>query len=138
MTALALVTTTKLEVVESIEQMTLPTAEVCSPGQAVRLDTSTGKYTKANGSSAAEARIYGVVVGGKVNVAGEPVTAIKKGVIDGYDLSGLAYDAPVYLSDTDGALDTAAGTVSTVVGRVIPGTATTLGTAFDKLLLVDL
>jgi len=138
MANLALVTANKLEVVESISQMTLPTAEVCSPGQAVRLDTSNGKYTKANGTTAAEARIYGVVVGGKANVAGEPVTAIRKGVLDGYDLSGLAYDAPVYLSDTDGALADAAGTVSVVVGRVIPGTSTTLGTAFDKLLLVDL
>lgn len=138
MANLALVTATKLEVVESRSQMTLPTAEVCSPGQAVRLDTSSGKFTKANGTTAPEARIYGIVVGGKANVANEPVTAIRKGVIDGYDLSGLAYDAPVYLSDTDGALADAAGTVSVVVGRVIPATSTTLGTAFDKLLLVDL
>ena len=136
MANLALVTAAKLEVVESIEQMTLPTEEVVSPGQVARLATATGKFTKANGTTAPEARAYGVVVGGKANVAGEPVTAIKQGVIDGYDLSGLAYDAPVYLSDTDGALADAAGTVSVIVGRVIPGTSTTLGTAFDKLLLV--
>lgn len=138
MTVISLVTANKLEVVESIQQITLPTAEVVSPGQAARLDTSNGKLTKANGATAPEARVLGIATGGVANIAGQPVTAIKKGVIDGYDLSGLAYDAPVYLSDTDGALDTAAGTVSTVVGRVIPGTSTTLGTAFDKLLLVDL
>ena len=138
MADLTLLTANKLEVVESIEQMTLPTAEVCSPGQAVRLDTSTGKWTKSNGSSAGEARIYGLVVGGVANVAGMPVTAIRQGVIDGYDLSGLAYDAPVYLSDTDGALADAAGTVSVVVGRVIPATSQALGVANDKLLLVDL
>lgn len=138
MANLALVTANKLEVVESIEQMTLPTAEVVSPGQAARIDVANGRFTKANGSSAAEARIYGIATGGKANVAGEPVTAIKKGVVDGYDLSGLAYDAPVYLSNTDGVLADTPGTVSVVVGRVIPGTSTTLGTPYDKLLLVDL
>jgi hypothetical protein len=141
MADLSLVTANKVEVVESFEQMTLPTDEVVSPGQAARLATATGKFTKANASSAAEARIYGIAVGGVANVAGQPVTAIRKGVIDGYDLSGLAYDAPVYLSITDGALTDvnpdAYGEVA-IVGRVIPGTSTTLGTAFDKLLLVDL
>lgn len=138
MAVIALVTANKLDVVESIEQMTLPTAEVCNPGQAVRLDTTTGNWTKANGTAAGEARAYGVVVGGIPNVAGQAVTAIKRGVVDGYDLDALAYDAPVYLSDTDGALDTAPGTVNTPVGRVIPGTGTTIGTAHDKLLLIDL
>ena len=138
MANLSLVTANKLEVVESILQFTLPTAEVVSPGQAARLDTANGKLTKANGSSAGEARILGVVVGGVANIAGMPQTAIRKGVVDGYDLSGLAYDAPVYLSDTDGALADAAGTVSVVVGRVIPATAVNLGTAYDKLLLIDL
>lgn len=138
MADLTLVTATKLEVVESIEQMTLPTAEVCSPGQAVRIDTTTGNFTKANGSAAGEARIYGIVVGGVPNVAGQPVTAIRKGVVDGYDLSAIAYDAAIYLSDTDGALGTTAGTVSTVVGRVIPATSQPLGTANDKLLLINL
>ena len=138
MANLALVTANKLEIVESIEQMTLPTAETVHPGQAARLDTSSGKYTKANGTTAPEARIYGIATGGKVNVANEPVTAIRKGVVDGYDLSALAYDAPVYLSDTDGTLADAAGTVSVVVGRVIPGFGITLGTAADKLLFIDL
>lgn len=138
MATLTMLTANKLEVVESIEQMTLPTVEVCSPGQAVRLDTTTGKFTKANGTTAPEARIYGVVVGGVANVAGQAVTAIRKGVVDGYDLSALAYDAPIYLSDTDGTLGDTAGTVSTVVGRVIPNFSPALGTAPDKLLLISL
>ena len=138
MANLSLVTANKLEVVESILQFTLPTTEVVSPGHAARLDTSNGKLTKANGTTAPEARILGVTVGGVANIAGMPQTVIRKGVIDGYDLSGLAYDAPVYLSDTDGALADAAGTVSVVVGRVIPASAVNLGTALDKLLLVVL
>jgi hypothetical protein len=138
MANLSLVTANKVEIVESIEQLTLPTAETVHPGQAARLDTSNGKLTKSNGTTAPEARLLGIATGGVANVAGLPVTVIRKGVVDGYDLSGLAYDAPVYLSDTDGALADAAGTVSVVVGRVIPATAVNLGTANDKLLFVDL
>jgi len=136
MTAIALTTANKVEIAESFEQMTLPAIEAVTAGQAVRLDTSTGKFTKANGSSSGEARIYGIAT--KTVAAGEPVTAIRKGVMDGFALSALDYDAPIYLSDTDGTLADAAGTVSVVVGRVIPATGTTLGTGFDKILFVDL
>src|SRR6185503_19512073 len=100
--------------------MTLPTAEAVTAGAPVRLDASAGKFTNANGSSAGEARIWGIAT--RTVAAGEALTAIRNGVLDGFDLSGMNYDAAVYLSDTDGRLDTAAGTVSTVVGRVIPGT----------------
>lgn len=136
MAVIALVVANRVNVVESIEQMTLPAAEAIVAGAPVRIDTATGKFTNANGSSAGEARIYGVATRGVA--AGVAVTAVRRGVLDGFDLSGMAYDAAVYLSDTDGRLDTAAGTVSTVVGRVIPAFATTLGTAADKLLHVGL
>lgn len=135
MANLSLVTANRVEVVEALIQMTLVAAEAIAAGQAVRIDTN-GKFTKANGSAAGEARIYGLAA--HTVIAGEPVTAIRKGVMDGVDVSGLAYDAVVYLSDTDGTLADAAGTVSTVVGRVIPGTSVTLGTSPDKLLFVDL
>jgi hypothetical protein len=136
MADIALVTADKVEVVESIEQMTLPAAEAITAGNAVRLDTSSGKFTKAKGTDAAEARIYGIAT--KTVAAGLGVTAIRQGVMDGFALSGLNYDAALYLSDTDGTLADAHGTVTVEVGRVIPGPATALGTAFDKLLLVDL
>lgn len=108
MSDLALITANKIEIVESFEQMTLPTAEVVSPGQAARLDTTNGKFTKGNATSVAEAAIYGIATGGVANVAGRPVTAIRKGVLDGYDLSGLDYWAPIWLSTTDGALSDSA------------------------------
>lgn len=136
MADISLITANKVEVVESIEQMTLPAAEAITAGMPVRLDTSSGKFTAANGTGAAEARIYGIAT--KTVAAGMPVTAIRQGVMDGFDLSGLNYDAAVYLSDTDGRLADANGTVSVAVGRVIPGTSVTLGTAFDKFLHVDL
>ena len=139
MANLSLVTANKVEIVESFEQMTLPTAEAVNPGQVARLDASTGKFTKGNASSAAEEAIYGIATGAVANTAGTPVTAIRKGVLDGFDLSGLDYWDPVYLSATDGALADAPDDYGdTIIGRVIPGTSTTLGTAYDKLLLVDI
>lgn len=136
MTVLALVTAGNLHVVESIEQITLPLGESINVGQLVRIDPSTGKFTKGNGTTPTEAAIYGVLA--SKDRAGAVGTAIRQGVIDGFDLSGMNYWAPIYASDTDGAPDTAAGTVSTVVGRVIPATAVTAGNAFDKLFLIDL
>lgn len=136
MSDIALNTADKVEVVESRIQMTLPTNEAVTAGMAVRIDASTGKFTKANGTTTTENRIYGIAT--KTVASGMPLTAVRKGVMDGWDLSSLNYDAPVYLSDTDGRLGDGAGTVSTVVGRVIPGTSEALGTAFSKLLFVDL
>jgi hypothetical protein len=139
MADIALVTANKVEIVESFEQMTLPTAETVHPGQVARVDASLGKFTKGNVSSATEEAIYGIATGGVANVAGQPITCIRKGVLDGFDLSGLDYWAPVYLSATDGGLADAPDDYGdTIVGRVIPGTSTTLGTAYDKLLLVDI
>ena len=137
MTAIALATAARVEVVESIEQMTIPAAEDITPGQPVRLDTSSGKFTSANGTTAAEARVYGIAVGTHVIKAGMPVTAVAKGVLDGFTFT-QAWDAPIYLSDTDATLADAAGTVSTIVGRIVPGTAELLGNALAKLLRVSL
>lgn len=131
-----LVTANKVEVVESLVQMTLPAAEAITAGAPVRLDTTSGKFTNANGTLAAEARVYGIAT--KTVAAGEPVTAIKTGVMDGFDFAANAYDAALYLSDTDGRVGDVAGTVSTVLGRVIPSTSVTLGTAHDKLFFVDI
>lgn len=136
MANLALVTADLVNIVESIIQKTLPAAEAITAGDAVRIDTTTGRFTKSNATLAAEARTWGVAV--KTVAAGEPVTAVRKGVLEGYDLSALAYDANVFLSDTDGKLADAAGTVSKILAHVIAGAATTLGTAHDKLLFVDL
>ncbi len=130
-----LTTANKVEIVESVVQMTLPTDEAVTAGMAVRISTTTGKFTKANGTGAAEARAWGVAT--RTVASGQPVTAIRRGVMDGWDLSAMDYDAPVYLSDTDGRLSTVAGTTSVVIGRVIPATSTTLGTAYDKILHVE-
>lgn len=134
MANIAVTTADKIEVVESLIQLTLVAAEAISAGAPVRIDT-TGKFTNANGTTTTENRIYGVAT--RTVAAGEALTAVRKGVLDGFTLS-QAYDAIIYLSDTDGRLGDTAGTVSTVVGRVIAGTGQLLGSNPDKLLFVDL
>lgn len=137
MADIAITTADKIDVVESVIQATLVAAEAIEAGYAVRIDTN-GKFTYANATDTTENRIYGIAT--KSVAAGEPVTAVRKGVLDGLTLDAIAFDQAISLSDTDGRLDNGAGspTTSVVVGRVIPATAVTTGTAYDKLLFVDL
>jgi hypothetical protein len=130
MADIALTTANKVEVVGApVLQLTLQAAEAITAGGIVRIDTN-GKFTPGNGTTTTEAAIYGVAT--KTVAAGEYVTAIRRGRMDGFVFSG-AYWAAIYASDTDGRLADAAGTVSVVVGRIIPKTGTTLGTAPDKI-----
>lgn len=116
---------------------TLIAAEAIAKGDAVRLDTSTGKITLANASSAAEARMFGIALNA-ATLAGQRVSVLTEGVIDvGDALSALTYDDDVFLSNTDGQLADAAGTVSVVVGKVIPSFVNGPSAA-DKLLLLTI
>lgn len=124
----------KIDVVESIHQMTLPATEAILAGAPVRIHTD-GKFTNSNGTTAPEARVWGIATNSAA--ANEPVTAIRRGKLDGFTFT-QAYDAAIYLSDTDGTLGDTAGTVSTVVGRVMPAWNQRLGTAADKILSVEL
>lgn len=138
MVDIALTTADRVSLVEAIghgRQRTLVAATAIVAGAPVYIDAN-GKWAVGDGSAAPTARIYGVAL--KTVAAGEALTAVKTGTLDGYALSALAYDAPLYLSDTVGLLADAAGTVSVVVGRVVPANAVSLGTAPDKLLEVDL
>ncbi len=87
-------------------------------GNSLHTDAN-GKMNKsdANGSSPAN-RFRGIAL--QTVKAGQTFDNLIEGYIQGYDLSGLAYDAPVYVSDTAGALADAAGTTSLLVGRVVP------------------
>jgi hypothetical protein len=124
----------KIDIVESIHQMTLPATEAIVAGAPVRIHTD-GKFTNANGTSTTENDLWGIATVSAA--AGEPVTAVRRGVLDGFTFS-QAYNAPIYVSDTDGRLGDAAGTASKVVGRVIPAWSQRLGTAADKVLSVEL
>ncbi len=120
------------------EQLTLVASVNIAAGQAVRIvqsSTGAGKWALADASDYEGANAYGIAT--ETVLAGFPLTAVRKGVVDGLDLSGLDYWADVYLSDTAGALADARGTVGKRVGAVIPGLSVPNGTAYDKVLLVD-
>lgn len=104
-------------------QHTAPAGEAINAGQYIRQDPSTGKFVLGNATSAAEVG-DGYIAEKSVEI-GDPVTGHKMPVVFevGDALSGLDYGDSVYLSDTDGTLADAAGTVSTVVGKVIAGWA---------------
>lgn len=124
--------TRTLDVIESIEQRTLPLAADTDEGSPVYIDAN-GKFAKADASGAATAKVYGVTL--RKAKAGEPVTAIAKGTVGGFVLTE-AYGEDVFLSDTEGRLADAAGTVSTKVGEIVPGSGQTRGSAPAKLLRV--
>jgi len=129
------ITASDVAAVQIFEQWTAPASEALNAGEAVRLDTTSGKATPSNATSGAEARTLGIALE-TADFANETITILKRGILDvGDALADLDYDAAVYLSNTDGALGTAAATTSLVVGRVVPGWGYTTA---DKLLWVDL
>ncbi len=119
MTAIALSSTEAISVINPQNAEILPFLAGASitAGQPVYFNTSTGKLAVADGDSASTAQVRGIAL--KTVASGEECPVLIRGLVAGYALSGLSYDARVYLSDTAGSLDTAAGTVSVVVGRVV-------------------
>lgn len=93
-------------------------AETITAGQPVYINTS-GKagVADANGISPIN-RFRGIAL--NKAYAGQAVSVLVKGSVYGYTLSGLAYDASVFVSDTAGSLADAAGTTSLAVGKVMP------------------
>lgn len=90
-------------------------AAALTAGQAVYLDAN-GKVGVADANAAGAQQFRGLAL--KTVGAGQPVSVLKKGRVYGFTISGLAYNAPVYLSDTAGALADAAGTLTVNCGRV--------------------
>lgn len=91
------------------------TVAAITRGQAV-YQTTAGLAGVADANGSGTKQFRGIAL--KTVGAGEPVDVLEDGEVFGFDLSGLDYDALVYLSDTAGSLDTAAGTVSVACGRV--------------------
>ena len=118
-----------------IEQSTGPAGEAIVAGQLVHFGTATGKYLLANGTGATTvAGPLGIALnGGTTNIT---ISVLHKGLLDvGEALAALDYSDPVYAANTAGVLGDAAGSVSTVVGRVVPGWGAITA---DKLLRIDL
>jgi hypothetical protein len=117
MTAIALDSTRNVNVVfaETAEIRDFKEAETLALGDVVYIN-SAGKAAKADASVAGTAQARGIVV----SKQGSAVSVLKRGYVAGFDISGLDYDDQVFLSDTTGDLDTAAGTVEVPCGRVSP------------------
>lgn len=99
------------------EIYTLIAAEAVTVGQAI--------YTNANGKAAlADASAAGTLVDVGIALnnagAGQAVSVLYRGFVAGYTVGAMAYGAAVYVSDTAGGLDTAAGTVSKQIGKIRP------------------
>lgn len=124
----------KCDQVQVEKQYTGPAIEAIAEGDRCRFDATTGQIALGNGTNAAEIAVGGIAV--HAAVIGEAVTIINKGIVDIGPLAAfdaLAFNAPIYVGDTDGQFGTDAGdsTVDTIVGRVVPGWD---GTTAQKLL----
>jgi hypothetical protein len=136
MSAIALVTADTLHIVESIEQMTGVAGVAITAGQIIRPDATTGLWALTDADNAGD--VLNSYMATKTAAAGVALTGLKTGTVDGYNVAGLSYGDPVYIANTAGGLDTAAGTTSKVAGQVVPGFSQRLGSAPDKLLRVSL
>lgn len=84
--------------------------------QSFYLDPTTGTILPTNAGAAGTAAARGIAL--NTAGAGSAVDGLENGYVGGFDVSALAFDAVVYLSNTAGKLSTTAGTTSAIVGRV--------------------
>ena len=101
----------------------------------VYIVAATGKVAATDADADATADAWGVTA--RDCVAGEAVTVIRQGLVDGLTLDSLNYGATLYVSGTAGRIADAAGAAEKVVGHVLPVAGTTIGVAADKLFYVD-
>ena len=97
--------------------VTITAGTTIAAGQAVYVD-SNGKLAVSDASVVSTAKVDGIAVNSAS--AGQAVHVLRRGFIEGFAVSGMAYRDTVYLSDTAGALNTAAGTEPLVVGKILP------------------
>lgn len=133
MADIALATAGKLNIDQSVIQDTQPAGEDLTAGNVVAYNAA-GRFVKAVANAAAGG-MYGVVR--RTVKQGESVTAVRKGVVEGFNLDALAYGAQVFSSATAGAISDTLGT-GTALGRVIPGRSNRATSPADKLLFIDL
>ena len=119
---------------QPILQRTLVAAEAITAGAPVYITTA-GKFGVADANDNAKDDPYGIAL--RTVAAGQPVTAVRRGTMEGWDFGSTAYWAPVYLSNDVGRLGDSAGSTSVVMGKVVPALAVSLGESPDKLLEVD-
>jgi hypothetical protein len=106
-------------------------AATITAGQALYA-TSAGKVDLYDSNGSGTLQFCGIALNG--GGAGQAISVLKRGHVFGYTISGLAYWAPVYGSNTAGALADAAGSSSNVAGVVVP--LSDAGT-FTKVLYIE-
>lgn len=102
----------------TFEKSTAIAGVAITAGQPIHL-ASTGKWALANSASAGNA--VNVHIALSSVGAGQSLEGLRRGYLAGFTLTGLAYEAVVYLAD-DSTYGTTAGTVNTPIGIV--GTST--------------
>jgi len=133
MAAVATTVTGKVEVIRDDRSKTLVAAADINAWQAIRKNTS-GKWVLANATDAANS--VGVHIALRTVKAGQALTGMRRGKLGGLAALGT-YQAPLYLSDTSGTIQTTAGTVSVVLARVAASTGNVITDAHDKNVEVD-
>lgn len=91
-------------------------AATITAGQAL-YETSAGKVDLADANGSGTLQFRGIAMNG--GGAGQTIGVLKKGYCYGFTVSGVAYDAPLFLSNTAGALADTAGATSVNCGRVV-------------------
>lgn len=141
MASIAVTTAGSIHVVESLEQATLPAAAAILAGDTVTID-SDGKFAKGDADGAGTlSSIYGIAT--RSVAAGEPVTAVRRGVLTGWTWSTTAFMTPVLAADTAGEITVTAGesnggSADVVIGLVIPVWNQLTGSTPTKALLLTL
>ena len=69
-----------------------------APGDAVRLDATSGKLLLASAGTADTSKFKGIALGSAG--AGQGVSVLKRGHVYGFDISAVDYAAPIYLDNT--------------------------------------
>lgn len=90
-------------------------AATITKGQILYLNSS-GNLDLADANGSGTLQVRGMALNGAA--AGEVVEYLKRGIVYGFTVSSIAYDAPIYLSNTAGALADAAGGTSINCGRI--------------------
>lgn len=100
-------------------------------GQPLYVNAS-GDVDLADGNGSGTKQFIGIAL----NAAGigQAISVLRHGEVYGFSLASIAYGALVYVSDTAGTYDSAAGTVPIPVGRVQPLS----DPSRTKVLLVDI
>ncbi len=116
---------------EQADIRTFIAAVAITAGQAVYVNTD-GKVALADANVAAAEHFRGIAL--ESVAAGQPVSILRRGEVYGFDLSGMAFDALAYVSDTAGALADATGTTELHAGRVQPLADSV---SINKVLMID-